>query len=619
MDHALEKSEKRKKLLRAGKMHAVHWLIVLLSVILTFSAWYYSQFQQAQKLEIQFKREAEKVVNSVKERMTLYENVLWGGVAYIDAVNSDNVINPSDVAHSSITHQQWSAYSNSLKIDTNYPGINGFGIIYNVQPKHFDEYLQAQRMQRPDYKVHPTHDNPEYWPITYVEPVETNKQAVGLDVAFEDNRYSSIKKARDSGKALLTAPITLVQDDRQTPGFLFYTPFYQNGLKPDNIKQRRELIAGVTYAPFIMEKLMKGTLAEKNRHVSIQIWDGENLLFDDHSNGNTAEADPDPLFSNKIDTSLYGRTWTFLIQSNISFRQDTSLNQSSVILVGGLVIDALLLMLFLFLTKANRQALKYADQMTAELKDQTKHLEKSNGDLAQSIADLEKSNKDLEKSNSDLEQFSYVASHDLKSPLNAIEQLASWIEEDCEELLPDDSKKHLVLLRQRSKRMLKLLDDLLTYSRLNLATITNNKVNLAEKAQDILSLLETNDNFTCIAPNIDINIPQAPFEIVLRNLISNSIKHHDKATGQIILSYTEKDNFHEISLYDDGPGIPEEFHNKAMEMFQTLQSRDKVEGSGMGLAMIKRIVEHYRGRMNIVSDGKRGTTINILWPLNEET
>ncbi|WP_025564659.1 CHASE domain-containing protein [Psychromonas sp. SP041] len=589
MDDGLQNNEKREKLVRAGEMNSMHWLIVLLSVVLTFSAWYYSQFQQSQKLEIQFEREAEKVVNLVKERMTLYENVLWGGVAYIDAVDSD------------LTHQQWSAYSKSLQIDTNYPGINGFGIIYNVQPKRLDSYLQKQRIDRPDYKIHPAHGNPEYWPITYVEPQESNKQAIGLDVAFENNRYSSIKKARDSGKALLTAPITLVQDDKQTPGFLFYTPFYQNGLKPDTLEQRKELIAGVTYAPFIMEKLMKGTLAEKNRHVSIQISDGQDLLFDDNLDGDTLEVDTSPLFAKDIDVSMYGRTWTFSIQSNISFRQDTTLNQSSIILIGGLIIDALLLVLFLYLSKANRQALKYADQMTTELKDQTQHLEKLN--------------INLEKSNSDLEQFSYVASHDLKSPLNAIEQLASWIEEDCEDILPDESKEHLVLLRQRSKRMLKLLDDLLDYSRLNLTTVTNDKVNLAEKAQDILSLLESNDHFSCTAPNIEINIPQLPFEIVLRNLISNSIKHHDKKTGQITIHYVIKDNFHQISLEDDGPGIPEAFHDKAMEMFQTLQSRDKVEGSGMGLAMIKRIVVHYHGSVNIISDGKHGTKINILWPL----
>jgi signal transduction histidine kinase len=611
MEDGLQINVKREKLIDAGRMHGVHWLIVFLSVILTFSAWYYSRFQQSQKLEIQFEREADKVVGSIKERMALYENVLWGGVAYIDAVDSN------------INNEQWAAYTNSLQIDINYPGINGFGVIHNVQPKQLNDYLLTQRQKRPDYKLHPTHDNPEYWPITYIEPFTSNAQAIGLDVAFEENRYSSIKKARDTGKAFLTAPITLVQDDKQTPGFLFYTPFYKHGLKPDTIDQRRQLIAGVTYAPFIMEKLMQGTLSEKNRHVNIKIWDGKDLLFDDH--GDTLNIDPNPLFSKDIDTSLYGRTWTYSIQSNLSFRKDRTLNQSSIILISGLIIDAFLLILFLFLSKANRLALKYAEQVTKELKDKTKHLEKANKDLEKSNDNLEKSNNDLarsnsnlEKSNSDLEQFSYVASHDLKSPLNAIEQLASWIEEDCANILPDDSKKHLVLLRQRSKRMLKLLDDLLDYSRLNLTTLGNDKVNLAEKTQDILSLLESNDSFKCVAPNIEINIPQLPFEIVLRNLISNSIKHHDKSSGSIIITYNMKDNFHEITVEDDGPGIPEAFHNKAMEMFQTLQSRDKVEGSGMGLAMIKRIIEHYHGSVKIMSDGKRGTKMHILWPLEPQ-
>ena len=597
MDDGLKNNEKRQKLVQAGRMNAVHWLIILLSVVLTLSAWFYSQLQQTQKLELKFDREAEQVVNLVKERMTLYENVLWGGVAYIDAVDTD------------INHLQWMAYSDSLQIDINYPGINGFGVIYNIQPEALDDYMQKQRSQRPDYKIHPIHNNSEYWPITYVEPAAPNQRAIGLDMAFEENRYSSIKKTRDSGQAQLTGPITLVQDDKRTPGFLFYTPFYKNGLKPNNTNARQKLIEGVTYAPFIMKKLMQGTLAEKNRHVSIQIWDGEDLLFDDHLEGATTEFDMDPLFTKDSSISLYGRTWRFNIKSNLSFREDTIISQSSMILTGGLFIDAFLLVLFMYLSKANRQALSYADEITVELKNKTKNLEKSNNDL-------EKSNSDLEKSNNDLEQFSYVASHDLKSPLNAIGQLASWIEEDCDDILPDDSKKHLELLRQRSKRMIKLLDDLLEYSRLNLTTEPNDSVNLHDKTQDILTLLGTNNHFKCSAPNIDISIPLAPFEIVLRNLIANSIKHHDQTSGEISIDYTSKNNFHEISVADDGPGIPEAFHVKAMEMFQTLQPRDKVEGSGMGLAMIKRIVEHYQGSVNIISDGTHGTKIKILWPKN---
>lgn len=583
MVEELKSGEQRNKLIHAGQMHLVHWLIIFLSIVLTFSAWYYSKSQLNQKLEAKFQRNAEQVVNLVKERMGLYENALWGGVAFIDSVDND------------ITYTQWLAYSTSLKIDTVYPGINGIGIIYNVQLAQMADYMAKQLALRPDYSLHPNHQESEYWPITYVEPAAPNKKAIGLDMAFETNRYSSIKKARDTGQAQLTAPITLVQDAKKTPGFLFYTPFYQGGRKPENIEERRKTIVGVTYAPFIMKNLMQGTLAEQNRHVSIQISDAGEMLFDDNSDEGNLDIDTNPLFYKEVETELYGRVWKFLIQSNLSFREESTSNQSSFILIGGLTIDSLLLGLFLFLSRANRQALLYADEMTVALKSKTKH---------------------LEKSNSDLEQFSYIASHDLKSPLNAIKQLVGWIKEDCQDILPEDSKKHLNLLSQRSQRMMKLLNDLLDYSRINRDEFKNERVNLNDLSQDILQLLDIPQSFTFSAPDIDINIPQAPLEIVLRNLISNAIKHHDKKSGHIVISYDSNIEFHTFVIEDDGPGIPEEFHDKAMEMFQTLQSRDKVEGSGMGLAMIKRIVEHYQGSIAIDSDGERGTKVTIKWRLN---
>jgi len=583
MVEELKSGEQRKKLVHAGQMHLVHWLVILLSIVLTFSAWYYSKSQLNQKLEAKFQRNAEQVVNLVKERMGLYENALWGGVAFIDSVDND------------ITYTQWLAYSNSLKIDLVYPGINGIGIIYNVQLDQMKDYMAKQLALRPDYSLHPNHQEAEYWPITYVEPSASNKKAIGLDMAFETNRYTSIKQARDTGQAQLTAPITLVQDAKKTPGFLFYTPFYQSGRKPENIEKRRESIVGVTYAPFIMKNLMQGTLAEKNRNVSIKISDAGELLFDDQAGESTQDVDTNPLFSKEVDAELYGRIWKFSIQSNLNFREESASNQSSFILIGGLTIDGLLLGLFLFLSRANRQALNYADEMTEALKSKTQH---------------------LEKSNSDLEQFSYIASHDLKSPLNAIKQLVSWIKDDCQDILPKDSKKHLDLLSQRSERMMRLLNDLLDYSRISRDEFKNDLVNLNDLSKDILHLLDLPEPFTFSAPDIEINIQQAPLEVVLRNLFSNAIKHHDKKSGHIVLSYESNIEFHILVIEDDGPGIPEKFHDKAMEMFQTLQPRDKVEGSGMGLALTKRIVEHYQGSVDINSDGVRGTKIIIKWGLN---
>ena len=341
-----------------------------------------------------------------------------------------------------------------------------------------------------------------------------------------------------------------------------------------------------------MKNLMQGTLAEKNRQVSIKISDSGDILYDDQRNESILDFDNMPLFTKQIDVDLNGRIWSFSIQSNLGFRNESIANQSSYILVGGLLIDFMLLGLFLFLSRANRLALDYADKINSSLETKTKH---------------------LEKSNKDLEQFSYVASHDLKSPLNAIKQLAGWVREDCIDLIPEESKGHLELLSQRSDRMMKLLNDLLDYSRITRDEFKSISVNLKDMTKDLDKLLDIPNDFNIIAPDIDITVPEVPFEIVLRNLLSNSIKHHDKESGTIVISYEEGNDFHIITVEDDGPGIPEEFHEKAMEMFQTLKPRDKVEGSGMGLSMIKKIVTHYQGSVMIHSDGKRGTRLLIFW------
>ena len=383
-------------------MHWLHWCIVIMSIFITMGAWYFSKQQLTEKIEQKFLRESNQVVELVKERMELYENALWSGVALIDS------------NHGNIFYDQWLNYSTSLHIEKTYPGINGIGVIFNVKPSQMQDYLAKQRTLRPDYKLHPEHQESEYWPITYIEPAEPNKKAVGLDMAFEQNRYNAIKKARDTGQAQLTGPITLVQDAKKTPGFLFYTPFYKNGGIPENRVNRQKNIAGVTYAPFIMHKLMQGTLARQKRQVLIKISDNDDLLYDDESENNT-DSDISPLFTKQANVEMYGRIWTFDIRSNLSFREASSNNQPLMILIGGIIIDTLLLGLFIFLSRANRMALSYADQMLAELQDKTKR---------------------LEKSNQDLEQFSYVASHDLKSPLNAFSELLGWLEEDCVDLIP---------------------------------------------------------------------------------------------------------------------------------------------------------------------------------------
>ena len=238
-------------------------------------------------------------------------------------------------------------------------------------------------------------------------------------------------------------------------------------------------------------------------------------------------------------------------------------------------------------------------------------LQKAKEELSQQISKLKQANVELD-------QFAYVASHDLKSPLNCITQLVTWLEEDCHEILPEESKEHLVLLKSRSKRMIALLNDLLDYSRAGRKEYPDECFNLAHLVADIFDLQGNTERFTCQADNIEIALQKVPFELVMRNLISNALKHHHKLTGKISISLTKSDKFYRIRVQDDGPGIPPKLHNKAMEMFQTLQSRDKTEGSGMGLALVKKTVQHQGGTLAIDSNGEQGTGIIIIWPITVE-
>jgi signal transduction histidine kinase len=575
----------RQKLINSSRFHGVHWLILALSSILTVGAWYIASEQVNKRISERFERESLQVVELVKERMQLYEHALWGAVAYIDA--SDEEIN----------NQQWQNYANSLRIDKTYPGINGLGIIYNITKEQRLSFIEKHKIDRPDFIVHPSHNTSELWPITFIEPLVSNKQAVGLDVAFEGNRYLGVKKARDSGTAQLTGPITLVQDAKKTPGFLFYAPFYKKGMSHSTVSERQAAIEGVAYAPFIMSKLISGTLAVERRHVSLKITDAGQSLYNDADNIQADRIDPTPLFTNVLDINFYGRQWHITVHSNLNFRAASGSNQPYFILAGGIVIDLLLLALFIVLSRSNKQALVYADAITRELKIKTTR---------------------LVKSNQDLEQFAYVASHDLKSPLNAIRKLVSWITEDCENILPDSSKEHLRLLNNRSKRMNKLLDDLLDYARIGRHEFKAKPLDLKTIATDIFNLLDHPDTFTISVDKQVLLLPRTPLEVVMRNLISNAIKHHDKPEGHIQIHYKTLDNMHQISIEDDGPGIPQELFDKAVEMFQTLRPRDKVEGSGMGLSLAKKTIEHYHGSLTIQSDGIRGTTIVLLWPSTRE-
>ncbi len=224
--------------------------------------------------------------------------------------------------------------------------------------------------------------------------------------------------------------------------------------------------------------------------------------------------------------------------------------------------------------------------------------------------------QELQRTNAELERFVYVASHDLKAPMRGIDNLATMIEEDLQGTLDEDVKDNLSLLRGRVHRMEDLLDGLLEYSRIGRVATMPETIDSHQIILDIVDLLALPGGFTVDMPEPmpTLSTEKASFEQVMRNLINNAVKHHDQDDGCIIISGTKSNGVCEFSISDDGPGIDPIFHERVFRMFQTLRSRDQVEGSGMGLALVKKEVELHGGSVQIISHSEgRGTTFQFTW------
>ncbi|ASP46529.1 sensor histidine kinase [Cognaticolwellia beringensis] len=227
--------------------------------------------------------------------------------------------------------------------------------------------------------------------------------------------------------------------------------------------------------------------------------------------------------------------------------------------------------------------------------------------------------KRLNDLNDELEAYAFASSHDLKSPLRGIRQLASWIEEDLQAegfTLPEDCREHFDVMKSRITRMEHLLDDLLAYSRAGHISGELTLINVKKLCFELLELLNTTSKTTL---HIDDNIKefksfQAPLVLVIRNLLDNSIKHNNKKGGNIWLDIIEKDNYFEFSIKDDGPGVNASDFDRITRIFSTLKAKDEVEGSGMGLAIIQKIINKFDGSLTFASEEGEGLTVIFTWP-----
>lgn len=245
------------------------------------------------------------------------------------------------------------------------------------------------------------------------------------------------------------------------------------------------------------------------------------------------------------------------------------------------------------------------------LSDELKYLEE---EKLKSLEQLVEKSK-LERANKELKEFAYMTSHDLKAPLRGIANISQWLYKDYYEKFDDEGKGFLNLIIDKVKKLEKLIEDILNYSKIGRRADIVEEIDLNGIIEKVLNSLSPPETFEFEISNLPIiSGVETEWHQVFLNLISNAITYNDKEEGEINISYKlEKERLF-LNVCDNGPGIAAKHQKKVFEIFQSLNLDNNPNSTGIGLSTVKKIIELNSGDVYVKSDGILGTCFLIELP-----
>lgn len=288
-----------------------------------------------------------------------YEKVLVNASAFFIKNNKQNI--SRDVWHDYVYHLNLAQY---------YPGIQGVGWIKKTQADDLSEFIESQRVIFPSFKPYPETDFSEKFIITYIEPYQQNREAVGLDVAFERHRREAANLAIETGETTITKIIQLVQDDLNQPGFLIYRPLYEGVDVPATKEERKTKGAGWIYAPFIGANFIKSVENPLGHYIELKVYDGDapreqRLIFD------TQSEHPDRVhtgqFSYQQTVTVMQQDWTLVWTSTPEFEYAMESSEPDLILLVGLSLTIFLGIIFYVISRRAQVVRQLVQEKTEQI------------------------------------------------------------------------------------------------------------------------------------------------------------------------------------------------------------------------------------------------------------
>jgi len=225
----------------------------------------------------------------------------------------------------------------------------------------------------------------------------------------------------------------------------------------------------------------------------------------------------------------------------------------------------------------------------------------------------------LEMANRELNEFAHVVSHDLKTPLRGINQLSEWLKEDYWHVLDGEGREHIDLIRSRVKRMDTLIDGILQYSRVGRNRGKEEWIDLNALIRDIIEIIMPREHISVVIGNRlpSVYAERIRLEQVFQNLLGNAVRYMDKEDGVVTVTSSDCGFCHEFCVSDNGPGIDPRYHEKIFQIFQTLAPAESTESTGIGLALVKKIIEVMGGEIRVQSEVGYGTSFYFTLPMRE--